>query len=217
MADDMTKYFIFRDTRLKGNLPALATALITSQVDESTSLSTAFVRINLAARVYGKLKTLFILCHGSGSGIGNTSDIWWRGGTGLELGKEGVTAVNVSAWAAIKDCVEHIVVYSCGAAYTGPAMPDPRITYDGQSLMKSLAKYTNAIVYAADKIQWYSSKDFNLGKWEGTVYMFFPTGHVVPDFRPPTEVIDVISPLSEPSRFSLSYLNYLVQKQMRNR
>lgn len=217
MSDEITNYFIFRDSRLKGNLPFVATALITSHLDETTPLANAFSRIKVAASIRGKIKTLFILCHGNGSGMGNRSDFWWHGGRGLQLGKEGVRLGNVSTWAAIKDCVENIVVYACGAAYTGPSSwTNLQVNNDGRSLMASLAKYTNAIVFAADQIQWYSPGNFNFGKWEGTVYMFFPTGLIVSNFNPPIEVIDVISPLPEPNHYSLSYLHYLKLKQARN-
>lgn len=197
MSENMFNYFILRDARLKGSLPFLAGGLITSQVDALTPLATAFSRISMTAKARGKLKTLFILCHGYGSGSGQ-SDFWWHGGIGLQLGKESLTSANVSAWSAIKDCVETIVIYACGAAYTGPSSwTNLQSINDGQSLMKELSKRTNAVVFAADRIQWYLPVDMNFGKWEGTVYMFFPTGLVLPNFTPSAELIEVISPPRE--------------------
>lgn len=201
MSESMTKYFIFRDARLKGNLPFMASALISSHLDATTPLATAFSRINLASQVNGKIKTLFILCHGYGSGP-SANDLWWYGGQGLQLGKEGLNSGNVANWAAIKNTVENVVVYACGAAYSGPAsIYSPDKTSDGRGLMTSLAKHTNAVVYAADRIQRYYPSDFNFGKWEGTVSAFFPVGMVVSGVRPPTEVIDVISPIEDPQGF----------------
>ena len=195
MGQKMTNYFIFRDMRLKGNLPFTASVAISSQLDGATPLSTAFSRLALNARTSGKIKTLFILCHGLGDGP-SLNDLWWYGGQGLQLGQEGLNSANVGNWAAIKDMVENIVVYACGAAYSGQAaISDPNKTSDGRGLMSSLAKQTNAIVYAADRIQYYYPDDFNFGKWEGTVSAFFPVGLIVSGVRPPTEVIDVISPI----------------------
>lgn len=215
MAESMTKYFILRDARLDGKLPFMAAALITSQVDASTSLTTAFARIRMAAQMNGKIKSLFILCHGWGTGPGDI-DLWWHGGMGLQLGKEGLKTANVSSWAAIKDCVENIVVYACGAAYTGPTWTAPYAN-DGQSLMKSLAKHTNAVVYAADRIQTYYTDDLNFGKWEGTVYMFFPTGIVLPNFQPPAHIIDVTAPTPKSSGGYKGHVNDLVLEMRRNR
>lgn len=214
MSQNITNFFIFRDTRLKGELPFTASWLITSQLDPGTPLTNAFARLKMAVNMHGKLKTLFILCHGDGQGVSTKSDFWWQGGTGLSLGKEGVTERNVSAWAAIKDCVENIVVYACGAAYSGPAVwgGSPE-RHNGKALMKSLSTYTNAVVFAADRIQWYYPSDFNFGKWEGTVYAFYPFGGIIPDIKPPTEVIDVISPIE--SSIGTSYDAYRTAKLLR--
>lgn len=215
MAENMTNYFIFRDARLLGNLPLIAGSMITSQLDAATPLSKAFERLKLAYKSYGILKTLFILCHGKGSGF-PPYDFWWHGGLGLQLGSDGLDIRNVSQWSAIKGCVENIVVYACGAAYSGPAVwYEPRVENNGRALMSALAKNTGAMVFAADKIQWYYPDLINFGKWEGTVYMFTPFGFIIPNFPPPTEVIDVISPLPKPELFTPEYIEYLKLKEKR--
>jgi hypothetical protein len=200
MAETMFESFIFRDKRVDGNLPLAASQILT-ELDASTPLADAFTRLKTAAKTQGtnaKLKTLFIVAHGMGRGDATTfSDFWWQGGTGVQVGKENLTAANVSDWAAIRGSVTYIVVCSCGAAYSGNTILDPRTTNDGGALMSALSKHTNAIVYAADRIQWYFPTNLNFGGWEGTVYMFQPGGQVVANFRPPTEMIDVVSPVPD--------------------
>jgi len=187
MAEDLLKYFIFRDKRLKGKL-SYASLAILSELDEDTSVTTAFGRLYLQAKNQGKINTLFILCHG----YVNDFD---QGGLGLELGKEDLTINNVIKWAALKELVDTIVVCACSAAYTGHSMLQPWIVQDGQALMSSLSKITGATVYAADRLQTYFTNDFNFGKWEGTVYTFWPDGKTYAGALPETEIIDVISPM----------------------
>jgi hypothetical protein len=184
------KNLILRDTRLKGYMSSVVGAVMMVEVDGATSLATAFRRIETAAKLNkGKLETLFILCHGIGSGL-VLDDGWWRGGQGLELGLENVNSTNVSNFSAIKNLVKSIVVYACGAAYTG--ISPTGVTSDGRTLMAELSRQTNTVVYAADKVQWYSPNNFNFDKWEGTVYMFTPSGNVYPNFKPTFEMAEVI-------------------------
>lgn len=191
----MFKYFILRDRRLKGNLPAIPEVMITFALDASVPIANALTRVNTAAQLHGKLKTLFILCHGFGEGWGTTSDFWWRGGKGLQLGTENLQSNNVNLWQQIRNQVENIVVYACGAAYTGmSSITNNRSKSDGQQLMTTLAMNTGANVYAADKIQWYFPKNYDFGRWEGTVYWFMPSGLKVANFLPPTEVTEVVTP-----------------------
>jgi hypothetical protein len=63
---------------------------------------------------------------------------------------------NVAMWTAIHRKVEHIIVYSCGAANTERRNQGTRA--DGRYLMGALAIHTNANVYAADRIQWYHNR-----------------------------------------------------------
>jgi hypothetical protein len=201
MADNMFDFFIFRDERVQGNFANSAVSQILMELNGSSPLANAFTRLNTAAKTQGaggKLNTLFIIGHGLGSGdLTTKSDFWWQGGQGVQIGQENLTAANVSNWAAIRNTVDIIVVYACGAAYSGHTILNPQNTNDGQALMSALAKHTNAIVYAADRIQWFFPSDFNFGRWEGTVYMFQPNGVVVRGFRPPTEIIDVTAPIPD--------------------
>jgi hypothetical protein len=195
---DHLKYLIVHDTRLTGQAKGFYAGLLTVQLNATTSLRTAFARINATANSIGKLKSLFLLCHGMAGGMGGmvwgntTDDFWWRGGGGLLLGQEQVLSSNVNLWTAIRNQVETIVVYACGAAYTGPAPPFQMGNSDGQALMMALARHSNATVYAADKIQWYYPNNLDFGHWEGTVYMFPPTGGMWAGFPPMTEVTEVL-------------------------
>src|SRR5690348_11049520 len=122
MDDNMFDFFIFRDKRVDGDLPITSTTIL-SEVDAATSLTTAFTRLNQAARTQGKggkLKGLFLVAHGMGTGNASSeNDFWWQGGIGVQIGKENLTSANVANWSAIKNTVDYIVVYACGAAYTG--------------------------------------------------------------------------------------------------
>ncbi len=186
----MLKYFILRDSRLSGHLPLVAGALITANVDGSTSLTSAFSRITTAARGSGKLDTLFILCHGYQNSFAGFS---FGGGQGLQLGSEDLNASNVGNWSAIKNLVKYIVIYACGTAYTGISSPTtPSVLSDGKKLMINLAKQTNSTVFAAEQTQWYFPSNYDFGNWEGTVYMFTPAGNVYPGSLPVYEIMEII-------------------------
>jgi hypothetical protein len=84
---------------------------------------------------------------------------------------------------AIKGTAETIVVYARGVADTQSG--NRGTSADGQYLMGALAIHTQATVYAADRIQWYTAgKDgtgpFNFGRWEGTLWKFSPSGTSAP-------------------------------------
>lgn len=177
----MEAYFVLRDRRLAGGVTK-APGLYIENTDENTSLMKAFATINRAAKVSGTLDTLFIFCHGF---VRDEEDqireqSYQAGGGGLELGKEGVNVSNVSLWSQIKNNVQNIVVYACGAADTLPGAEGTK--YDGQYLMGALAIHTNANVFAADQTQYYwRAKDlpngrYFFGKWDGILYQFSPDG-----------------------------------------
>lgn len=185
----MFEFLVLRDKRLHGEFSTVYGNIITVNVDAATSLTVAFSRINTTAQMNGKLNTLFILCHGYQSRWGP----YRFGGKGLELGIEDLTAANVNLWAAIKNSVKYIVVYSCGAAYKGISSPQTaNIQSDGQAMLTNLAKHTNATVFAAEETQWYFPTNYDFGKWEGTVYMFTPAGNVYPNSLPVTEIMEII-------------------------
>ncbi len=177
----MYKYLALRDRRLEGGVPARPRLSIVN-VDEHTISSSLFHQIKGAASAAGgRIDTMFVFCHGFAGENVNAGVSMDAGGMGLELGRDCVLHSNVHRWAAIKDKVKDMVVYSCAAANT--EQNNAGTTADGKYLMGALAIYTNATVYAADRIQWYNTYHglpngaFNFGKWEGTLWRFPPSGN----------------------------------------
>lgn len=175
----MARYFALRDKRLRGGVPGRANLSIFNTT-EQTPLANAFASISGAASG-GKIHSVFVLCHGyagSNRSAGMSMD---AGGMGLQLGREGVFHRNVAMWAAIANKVDNIVIYSCAAGDTQPG--NEGTTADGRYLMGALAIHTNANVYAADRIQWYTRHDnlsngrYDFGGWEGTLFKFPPSGN----------------------------------------
>lgn len=177
----MAKQVVLHDRRLQGSAP-IGRSLTTIQLDKSRSLFATFPVISTSGRLDG-VQRLFILCHGY-AGINQRAGLCAdMGGMGLELGREGVLHSNVARWSAIRGAVSSIVVYSCGAADTQPE--NVGTPADGKYLMGALALHTQATVYAADRIQWYttgssSNGPFNFGSWEGTLWKFDPNGSFGP-------------------------------------
>lgn len=193
----MSAYIALRDKRLEGGVPARS-GLYIINTNGSTPLGNAFAAINAAARNSGKIRAMFILCHGYAGSNNRARVSMDAGGMGLELGREGVFHANVSMWTAIQNKVENIIVYSCAAANTERG--NEGTTADGRYLMGALAIHTNAHVYAADRIQWYgtynnlSNGRFEFGQWEGQLLHFPPSGApptVVA--APPVEFSDVMA------------------------
>ncbi|HVN21137.1 MAG TPA: hypothetical protein VMU05_20290 [Dongiaceae bacterium] len=192
----MANYVALRDRRLQGGVPNRPRLTIIN-TDENTSLRSAFAQINAAART-GRINTLFILCHGFAGENTRGAVCMDAGGMGLLLGKENMLHGNVSMWRAIANKIDNIVVYACGAGDTQPG--NEGTTADGKYLMGALAIHTNASVFAADKIQWYSTFQnsphgrFDFGDWEGTLWDFPPTGTAAtPVLSAPVEFADVMS------------------------
>lgn len=191
----MSIYIALRDRRLAGGVPARSNLAIIN-TDEHTPLTRAFQAINSVAQVGGgrKVRAMFIMCHGYAGQNQRAQMSMDAGGMGLQLGRENVLHGNVSLWAAIKNRVENIVVYSCAASNTESG--NEYTVADGRYLMGALAIVTNASVFAADRIQWYSTYKglsngrFEWGAWEGKLWHFPPSG------GQPTQV------LSAPVEFS---------------
>lgn len=177
----MAKHVILHDRRLQGSAP-IGRGLTTIELDKARSLFSAFPIISTLGRLDGA-QGLFILCHGF-AGINQRAQLCAdMGGMGLELGREGVFHSNVAWWSALRGAVSTIVVYSCGAADTQPE--NTGTSADGKYLMGALAIHTQATVYAADRIQWYTTGfspngTFNFGRWEGTLWRFEPSGAFTP-------------------------------------
>jgi len=193
----MATYLALRDRRLQGGVPARPRLQIIN-TDASSPLTMAFAGINSVVRTAGKIHTIFILCHGYAGENTRGRVCMDAGGMGLQLGRENVLHSNVSLWGAIKDKAQNIVVYACAASNTERG--NEYTTADGRYLMGALAIYTNADVFAADRIQWYSKFNnlpngrFEWGGWEGRLLHFPPSGgRPAGVARPPVEFADVMS------------------------
>jgi len=192
----MPSYIALRDRRLEGGVPARPRLSIVN-TDASTSLRRAFRAITAVAAT-GRVHSMFIICHGYAGESQRGMRSGDFGGEGLQLGREDVLHENVQDWEAIKDKVSNIVVYSCAAANTEPE--NVGTNADGRYLMGALAIYTNATVYAADRIQWYntyrnlSNGRYDFGGWEGRLLRFPPSGAGASVVRrAPVELGDVFS------------------------
>jgi hypothetical protein len=171
----MFEYLILRDRRLSGSLPFLTSLTITFNLDATVPLRNAFSRVDTSFSLNGgKLHTIFILCHGFAGTNPSAQMSMDAGGMGLQLGRENVLHGNVNLWESIKDKTSNIVVYSCAASNTEAG--NEGSTADGKYLMGALAIHTNATVYAADRIQWYQTTDYDFGAWEGQLWQFPPSG-----------------------------------------
>jgi hypothetical protein len=182
-------YIALRDRRLKGGLLFLSNL----RVDAKTPLMQAFGQINGAANSSGSVHTMFVLCHGYAGSNPKLGVCMDAGGMGLQLARENVLHANVHLWTAIKSKVRNIVVYACAASNTERG--NEGSTADGRYLMGALAIYTEADVYAADRIQWYSRPNgiYDLGSWEGQVWHFPPSGAPPDESAPLVELNDVIA------------------------
>jgi hypothetical protein len=175
---EMSRYVALRDRRLEGGVPARPGLLIVN-TNVGHSLNSAFAEIKAASR-WGRFHTLFIFCHGYAGYNERAQMSMDAGGMGLKLGSEDVSVSNVCMWSAIKDKVSNIVVYACAAADTQPG--NEYTNADGHYLMGALAIHTKAVVYAADRIQWYNTYKslacgrFDWGAWEGQLWQFPPNG-----------------------------------------
>ena len=190
-----TKYMAIRDRRLRGGVPARPHLAIYN-TDASIPLRSVFNHINHYAGS-GKIHSLFILCHGFAGANKRLNMSLDAGGMGLQLGREGVRQSNVTQWAQIKNKVSNIVVYACAAADTQPG--NEGTDADGKYLMGALALYTNADVYAADKIQWYYTHSdmpngaFDFRDWDGNLLKFSATsGLSVTTNKAPVEFAQVV-------------------------
>jgi hypothetical protein len=186
----MSRNVILWDTRLEGTIK-VGHLLGEYAVNQDTSLGPVLHSIAHLANTRGLIETLFVACHGYGEYRMKVGSLmWWIGGGGLQLGKEELHNHNYTSWRAIRNSVKNIVILACGPAGTAP---EPSGS-DGKFLMSSLARTTNAVVYGADTLQWYTLKNMDFGKWEGTLYCFLPTGQY---FAVPGQIADGLAVHSE--------------------
>jgi len=137
---------------------------------------------------------LFIIAHGLEGAAQAGNSTQYAAGLGVALGFEGIFHHNAGLWAKLHGNVKNIVVYACNAATTGgPAMRGGFA--DGKYLMGSLAIYSGANVYAADRLQQAdvsASASVDFGPWEGQVWEFLPSGTPPrPVAKPPWELSDL--------------------------
>jgi hypothetical protein len=186
------KSIVLHDRRLEGGAP-IGPGITTLPLDAKTSLFSAFGIISSLARLDG-VQRLYVLCHGY-AGANNRAEVCGDfGGMGLQLGRENMLHSNVARWTALRGALSSIVIYACGAADT--ESNNVGTDADGRYLMGALAIHTEATVYAADRIQWYTRKGGTLtgtidfGAWEGTLWKFKPDGSSspAPGNRVPVEV-----------------------------
>lgn len=190
----MERFVALRDRRLRGLVP-VTPQVATFHVDGSVPLNVAFTAIKSTANGK-KLSALFVLCHGYAGENTRAGVCADAGGMGLQLGRENVLHRNVVLWSALKNVFSNIIVYSCGAGDTQAG--NVGTFADGRYLMGALAIHTNATVYAANRIQWYSIKNgdgsYDFGAWEGTLYRFDPSGSAAqPVGRAAIELQDVLT------------------------
>jgi hypothetical protein len=192
----MARYLALRDLRLQGGVPTRPKLKIIN-TNESTPLNQVFTQIK-AVSAPGKIHSMFILCHGFAESNEAAQLSIDAGGMGLQIGRENLLHQNVDKWKAIRNKVDNIVVYACAAADTQPG--NEFTEADGRYLMGALAIHTNSAVYAADKIQWYSTYNelkngcYDFGAWEGQLWAFPPDGSPPTKvFGAPVDFSDVIS------------------------
>jgi hypothetical protein len=192
----MLNYLALRDKRLKGGVPARSHLSIIN-TDATTPLATVFHQIKSVSQAAGTIHSIFVLCHGFAGYNERRQMSMDAGGMGLLLARENVLHANVDLWQAIKNRVLNIVVYACAAGDTQPG--NRGTTADGRYLMGALALYTNATVYAADRIQWYNTYNgipngrFDFGAWEGQLWRFPSDGTTpIKVDRAPVEFADVM-------------------------
>lgn len=187
----MGHHVALRDKRLTGKF-APSGRLDLIDLDAHVSLQWAFSELRTKHAMNGRIRTLFILCHGFAGQNSRAGVCMDAGGEGLQLGMKNVTHGNVQDWAAVKGMIRDIVVYSCAAANTERGNEFSRA--DGKYLMGALALHTQSTVYAADVIQWYNPAGFDFGAWEGQLYQFRSNGEPGRKVgRPPVEMRAVVN------------------------
>lgn len=166
--------------------------LFVDQLMPDASLLSALNRLRQIASPAKPLNALFLVAHIQFADVEvRERNCNLKSPIGIGLGFEGVFHHNVWLWKGIEGHAKTIVVYSCMAARTSPAM---RGTFgDMKYLMGGLAIHTRAHVYAADEPQAANvqTQDVDFGPWEGTLFEFPPSG------APPRPVPEAPYNLSE--------------------
>jgi hypothetical protein len=203
------KFVMIHDRRVRAGIPARQDLGIIN-TDAMTRLHFVFARIHRFAR-QAPIDTLYILAHGTGGVNAKPAQdevhSYMRpggvcldaGGMGVKLGAEGIRHYNVQMWREIRGRVRRIVLFSCAAADTQPG--NEGTVADGQYLMGALAIYTEARVFAANRIQRFwrwrelAHGRFQHPEWQGTLFEFSPrngAGKPVKANRAPVEFGEVM-------------------------
>lgn len=186
-------HYVLHDKRVRVQIPSTP-HLTVLHTQKGAPLHPLLLRVAEAGRAT-PLNTLFIVAHGVETSW-NFEDAVCSptisGGRGIALG-EGVRHTNVANWSILANRVKHIVVYSCSAADTGKG--NEGTDADGFYLMGALAIHTNAYVYASQSVQIYTLHRgglLHLGKWEGELLRFPPTGAPPQTVRQAPHELDMV-------------------------
>jgi hypothetical protein len=198
----MAKRLVLLDFRLVGMVSADVGEVM--QVNVRTPIKEAFDKVAARARQLGGLDDLLICCHGiqlDGAHEDALMSLRTQGGLGLQLCAENLNFPNMGVTGILKGpppLVTRIVVFSCGAANTHPALKNQ--FGDGMRLMGEIALTTGARVVASSETQVYykipslvqslfnagSQNDWRIdfGDWEGDVFEFSPDDGVGRKLKP---------------------------------
>lgn len=165
---------VIHDRRLEGGTPLYYSFVL--QVGASRPIREIVDVVARRARQRRRLSRLHILCHGF-EATWNLSDQMCmpvaHGGFGLQLGREGLSLLNVDLTRAWSGLIDLIVVFACAPADT--ASYNRGTWGDGRRFVGELALHTGARVIAARDTQYYNpSGVIDFGDWEGPVYEFSP-------------------------------------------
>lgn len=182
----MPKRMLVHDRRLEGNPPSIAQNIY--PVDESVATTQIIRWIGQYARSQSGLDELIIMCHGYAvlsDEVTLTTYAEPVGASGLQLGRHGLTLRNASETSAWRGSIRTIYLYACGASASS-AHGNPE--FDGRRFCGELALHSGAMVYAADRLQWYErgrtrwqslwgtnqAGTIDFGRWEGQVFRYSP-------------------------------------------
>lgn len=183
----MSGNMLIHDSRLSGKMPS-GLATNNYQVGETTDTRHIFDWAGYYASTQAGLDNLFIMCHGFAGMSDGSSSFTAVLGSGLALGKDGLTFGNVSVVSALASRVSTVTLFACGPANTAKGLQGTIM--DGSRFCGEFAIYSGAYVVAATASQSYQYKkcitkicyhsntdasgDIDFGQWEGPVYKFSP-------------------------------------------
>jgi len=173
---------IIRDVRVAGPRPAGNEVL---EVDQDTPLDWPINWLATKSGEYGGQVRARIIAHGGGfysgaivGSYGREYPWYSQGGAGIQFCKQGIYLWTISKFAALRGKLVQIDIMGCGAAYITPGREGK--DGDGNVLCSRLAQTTQAFVRASTATQEYDNTGpIDMGRWEGTVLTYGPSGGVV--------------------------------------